>query len=81
MLWGVTIDSSCPGVCPQANQLIIAALVQPGDHVVVMEPAYRQVTSCPAHSLQGMLLVTLAGNAPMQPEVFVPWRLPTDPAA
>jgi aspartate/methionine/tyrosine aminotransferase len=31
--------------CLQANQLIIAALVQPGDHVVVMEPAYRQVTS------------------------------------
>ena len=33
--------------CLQANQLIIAALVQPGDRVVVMEPAYRQVTRSP----------------------------------
>jgi hypothetical protein len=46
---------ACNGLCPQANQLIIAALVQPGDHVVVMEPAYRQVTSQSASQTQGML--------------------------
>jgi hypothetical protein len=76
----MTVNASCPGVCPQANQLIIAALVQPGDHVVVMEPAYRQVTSQLAISTQGMLLLTIAGTAPVQPEVFMPARLPADKA-
>lgn len=37
----------------QANSLIVATLVQPGDHVVVMEPGYRQVcmVSCPQYAV------------------------------
>lgn len=68
-------------MCPQANQLIIAALVQPGDHVVVMEPAYRQVTSQSVISTQGMPVLMFAGTAPVWLETFMPRLPPADQAA
>ena len=29
----------------EANSITVSSLLQPGDHTVVMEPCYRQVTS------------------------------------